>query len=147
MKKTLAILAPLVACAGLCYAGANANLNSYVQLLPSTVSTSVTSAAVDVSDYKGNAAVVVNWSASTATNYTASVTVQHATASGGTYATVTNLAGTAAVVSKAGVAAGAVETYPIDLARLHKYVKVVAAQANDTNTAVSVTMVAPMVSN
>jgi len=142
MKKFLTVsLLALIAC-GVALA-ADANRMKYVTVLPAVASASVTSAALDVAPYKGNAALLVDWGTSTVSNYAASVTFQHSTTSGGTYTTVTNLAGTAGVLSVAGVATGAVATYPIDLARLNKYVKVVLAQANETNS-VGVVLVAPM---
>jgi len=144
MKKFVAIL--ILGCvAMLAYAGSDANQLFYVSLLPvQTVSaTSVTGTAVDVSSYKGNAAFVFSTGASTVNGYTGVVTVTHCATSGGTYITVTNLAGTALVVTKTSTNSAAVNTVACDLARLHKYVKVVAAVANDTNE-VAVVLVAPM---
>jgi hypothetical protein len=140
MKRLILFFTALLLAAAV-YA-TDANQLSYVALLP-TVTNSVTGSAVDIAVYKGNAAMVVNWSASGDSSYTGTVTLTHSTASGGTYTTVTNTAGTAGVLTSTGTNSGSVATFPIDLGRLHKYVKVVAAQVNVSN-AVGVVLAAPM---
>ena len=131
-------MANLVAFAG------DANQMKYVTL--GTFATSGTGAAVDVSDYKGNSIVIANWAAGGVTGgtYTGTVTFTTSATSGGTYTTVTNLAGTAGVFTRTGsnVLAKA-STFQIDSARLNKYVKATVANVNLTN-AVSVLFVAPM---
>jgi hypothetical protein len=104
----------------------------------------ITGSAVDVSAYKGNATIVTTMGGAVneAAGYTNTVTIQHATASTGTWSTVTNLAGTAATETVVG-ATGEVDTYPIDLGRLHKYIRAVSVQQNDAGS-VGVTLVAPM---
>jgi len=142
MKKYIMTLLALALIPVLSFAG-DANQMKYVTILPSVASASATSAALDVAAYKGNSTVVVDWGTSTATNYSATVTFTHCATSGGSYTTVTNLAGTAGVLAKTGAGTGAVATYPIDLGRVHKYVKAAIAQSNETNS-VGVILVAPM---
>jgi len=128
---------------------ANANQMKYVNVLPSNGNTgtavTVTSDYVDVAAYKGNAAFVVSFGKGNTNACTNVVTITHCATSGGSYATITNLAGTAAVVTTKDVVS-ALTTYPCDLARLNKYIKAsyTTAGANATNTACSVIMVAPM---
>jgi len=145
MKKVLAVMFACVV-AGVVYAGNDANLMHYVGLL-STKAGAATGSAVDVSQYKGNATFVVAWGVGTDTNHTGSVTIQHCATSGGTYTTVTNLAGTAGVMTTAGAVANEVDTFACDLGRLHKYVKAVHAAEGSATNGVAVMMVAPMKSN
>ena len=140
--KFMTIIIAAVAIAATGFA-ADANLMKYVSILDPVVSTNATSAAIDVSAYKGNSTIVVDWGISTATNYSGTVTITHATASDGTYATVTNLAGTAASIVKTGTGTNTLSTYQIDSARLRKYIKANVVQSGQTN-AVGVIMVAPM---
>lgn len=148
MKRSIMkLLAPLagILLAVPAFAG-DANQMSYEPVLAPVVSASVTSAALDVSDYKGNAAIVVNWGISTEAAYTGTVTIATSATSGGTYVTITNLAGTAAVLTQIGAVTNEVDTYQIDLARLSKYVKATLTQVTETN-AVGVILVAPMKSD
>ena len=104
----------------------------------------ITGTGVDVSQYKGNATIVTTLGGAvneTAT-YTNTVTIQHSTALDSGYTTLTNLAGTAGTESLVG-ATGSVETFAIDLARAHKYIRAVSVQQNDVG-GVGVTLVAPM---
>ena len=94
MKKLLALLATIVIPV-VVFAAGDANQMKYVSILDPVVSTNATSAAIDIAAYKGNGTVIADWGISTATNYAATVTFKHSTTSGGTYTTVTNLAGTA----------------------------------------------------
>lgn len=125
----------------------DANQLYYVELYPVQTSTGTTTNkaadGVDVAAYKGNAALVCAIGAGGMTTVTNTVTVQHCSTTNGTYATVTNLAGTACTFTHAGTAAPSVQTKPIDLGRLHQYVRVVAANGTDTNT-VGLILVAPM---
>ena len=123
--------------------GSDANLMKYVQVLAPTVSLSTTGTVTDVSAYKGNAALAVQFSPSAIAS-TATVTFVHALAATGTWSTVTNAAGTALVVTQTGPATNAIQTVPIDMARLHKYVRVVLLQSGEDTNAVSAFLVAPM---
>ena len=104
----------------------------------------ITGSAVDVAAYKGNATFVfecgspVNESAA----FTNIVTIQHSANGSTAWATCTNLAGTAMVVTDTG-ATGQTATLPMDLSRLRKYVRAVSVQYNDV-APVGVTLVAPM---
>ena len=140
MKKILSILAiaalPVIAFAS------DANKMKYQSILLPVASTNATSGAVDISAYKGNATFAGMFSAS-ALEATATITLSHSTISTGTYVTVTNAAGTACVLTQTGPATNNVLTVPIDLARVHKYVKATVNQVGVTNT-VSAFLVAPM---
>jgi len=104
----------------------------------------ITGSAVDKAGYKGNSTLWIQSGAplNGSSAYTNLVTFQHATASTGTFVTVTNLAGTAAVFTFTGASAKN-ESYQIDLAKLHKYMRVVAVQKNGAGS-VDVTLIAPM---
>ena len=132
----------LFATIGIVY-GADANQMKYVQILAPTASLSTTGTVVDVAAYKGNATVAVQISPSAIAS-TARVTVAHANATTGTWVTVTNAAGTALVVTQVGPATNAVQTIPIDLARMRKYVRVVLTQSGEDTNAVSAILIAPM---
>lgn len=145
MSKKIIVASALVALfAGIGTAfGQDANLMKYVQILAPTASLATTGTAVNVAAYKGNATLGVQFS-STAVACTNTVTFYHAAAATGVYSRITNSAGTAAVLTQTGPKTNDVQTYPIDLARLHPYVIAVLAQSGqDTNTA-SAFMVAPM---
>ena len=102
----------------------------------------ITGRAIDIAAYKGNATLYVQTGAPmlSATSYTNLVTFQHATASTGTWVTVTNLAGT---VGSFTATAADTDQYAIDLARLNRYVRVTAVQKNDAGS-VNAILVAPM---
>lgn len=123
--------------------GADANQMKYVQILAPTASLSTTGSAVSVSAYKGNAAIGVQFSSSAIAS-TGTVTIYHAPAATGLYTRVTNTAGTAATITQTGPATNDVQTYSIDLARLHPYVRAVLSQSGEDTNTVSVFMVAPM---
>jgi len=143
MKKMLTAMIVFSLAVCMVYAS-DANKMHYVGLLQVDNAASETGPAVDVSAYKGNATFVAAWGKSAVAGYTGTVTVTHCATSGGSYTTVTNLAGTAGTMTKTGVTTNEVDEFACDLARLHKYVKVsLAAQANETN-GVSVILVAPM---
>jgi len=77
MKKLLTLVA-LIALCGMVRAN-DANQMKYVQVFANQTCTGATTGTVvDVSAYKGNAAFAVANGASTVTNYTASVVLQHA---------------------------------------------------------------------
>jgi hypothetical protein len=104
----------------------------------------ITGSGVDISAYKGNATIVcaMGGALNEAAGYTNTVTIQMGTnAAFSTPITVTNLAGTAAIETVVG-ATGEVDTYPIDLSRLHQYIRAVSVQQNDVGS-VGVTLVAP----
>ena len=105
----------------------------------------ITSDIIDISAYKGNATVLfaLGGALNETATYTNTVTFQHGTNSAfaGTYATVTNLAGTAGTGSLTGTV-GEVDEFAIDLGRLHKYVRAVSVQQHDVGS-VGVILVAP----
>lgn len=144
MKKFIICWAVCLTCCAIAY---DANRMFYVNILPAdkeTGPTTVTGSAVDVAAYKGNGTFVVNIGdgAAAATNV---VTITHCATSGGSYTTVTNLAGTAGVITHNGTT-NSLDTFACDLSRLHKYVKA-KYTTTGTNSAVSVILVAPMKSN
>ena len=145
MFKKIVILAALVALfAGIGVAfGQDANRMKYVQILAPTASLSTTGGAVNVSAYKGNAAIGVQIS-SGAIAATSTVTFYHAPAATGLYVRITNTVGTAAVISQVGPKTNDVQLYSIDLARLHPYVRAVLAQSGEDTNTVSAFLVAPM---
>jgi len=107
-------------------------------------SQTITGSAVDVSAYKGNAAFEFHCGSpiNEATAFTNVVTIQHSANGSTGWATVTNLAGTALVVTDTG-ATGQTTTIPCDMSRLHKYVRALSVQTGDV-APVGVTLVAPM---
>lgn len=137
----LLVISPLLA-----IAGGDANQNSYVGLLTPT-STPATNAAVGIAAYKGNATIAVLWGTAVGAGHTGTVTITHSTTAGGTYSTVTNLAGTAGVLTCTGVTTNEVDTFPIDLGACHAFIKVAyTCNTIATNTA-SAVLIAPMTSN
>ena len=140
--KRFMILATLAALLPLAGFAVDANQLHYVQLYAPGTDLAITSSAVSVAAYKGNAAFAAQFSPSTQAS-TGTVTLVHSATSGGTYTTVTNLAGTACVITQTGPATNVIQTVPIDLARMHAYAKVIVAQAGDTNK-ISAFLVAPM---
>ena len=141
MKKiiilAMSLLIPLAV-----FAAGDANLMKYVSVLGAG-SVAATNAAVDVTAYKGNSSIVVNWGTASSSSYTGTVTVTHSATSGGTYTTVTNLAGTAGVLTSTGITTNEVDTFAIDLGAVHRYLKLVYAPNTHTNS-VSAILVAPM---
>lgn len=105
----------------------------------------ITSDIIDISAYKGNATVLfaLGGALNETATYTNTVTFQHGTNSAfaGTYATVTNLAGTVGTGSLTGTV-GEVDEFAIDLGRLNKYVRAVSVQQHDVGS-VGVILVAP----
>jgi hypothetical protein len=150
MNKFNGFLVSIMLSAGV-YA-ADANQMKYVQMLPPNVSTnlSVTGDTIDIANYKGNAALVVETATSSAMTNTITVTLQHSTASNfANPTTVTNLAGTAGVLTETCTTNTAdtvnIQTYPIDTARLHKYIRVIyTTTMADAYIPVSALFVAPM---
>jgi len=140
---TIALVAMLMG-GSLAMAG-DANQNSYVSVLGATAlyAATATNAATDISAYKGNSTIVVNWGTANASTYTGTVTVTQGTSTTGTFSTVTNAAGTAGTMTSTGVKTNEVDTFAIDLGAVHKYLRLTAVHANATN-AVSGTLVAPM---
>ena len=144
MKRFLLIA--LAALVPLAVFAADANQQHYLQLYAPGTDLALTSSAVDISDYKGNATFGVQFSAQ-AVNSTNTATLVHSATSGGTYLTATNLAGTACVVTQTGPATNDIQTVAIDLARLNAYVKVIVNQSGEYTNAVSAFLVAPMKSD
>jgi hypothetical protein len=150
MKKINSILISLMFTAGV-YAS-DANLMKYVNLLPPNSSTnlSITGTTTDIAGYKGNACLVVQTGTASATNNAITVTLQHSTAANfANPNTVTNLAGTAGVLTEAAVDATSesvnIQYFPIDMARLRKYVRVIVTTTlADHSIPVSAVLVAPM---
>lgn len=142
IKRIIVAVALVALFAGIAF-GADANQMKYVQILAPTASLSTTGSAVNVSAYKGNAAIGVQFSSSAIAS-TGTVTIYHAPAATGLYVRVTNTAGTAATITQTGPATNDVQTYSIDLARLHPYVRAVLSQSGEDTNTVSVFMVAPM---
>jgi hypothetical protein len=97
-----------------------------------------------VSAYKGNAAFLFELGnpINESTAFTNVVTIQHSANGSTGWTTVTNLAGTAMVVTDTG-ADGQTTTLACDLSRLRKYIRAVSVQQNDV-APVGVTLVAPM---
>lgn len=143
MRKALIVTLAAAILAPLCASALDANQMNYVELLPAQATAAVTGSVVNVSAYKGNAAFVFSVGATTATNYSASVTVKHCTTTNGTFTTVTNLAGTAVAKTVSGATSGSVTAVPCDLGRLHSFVKVFVSQSGNTNE-VGAMLVAPM---
>jgi len=149
MKKIIAITLAMLAYVSF---GADANQMKYVSILPAitTTNAATTGATIDIAGYKGNATLVVYGGTASATNNTLTVTFQHSTANNfANPNTVTNLAGTAGVITLPVVDATSesaiVKTFAIDTARLRRYVRVTVSQTlADNSIPVSVMMVAPM---
>lgn len=150
MKKFIVLLFALMACVSMAQ---DANLMKYVNLLPPNASTnlSVTGDTTDIANYKGNACLVVHTGTASATNNTITVTLQHSSASNfASPTTVTNLAGTAGVLTEFASDAGVSSTvniqyFAIDTARLKKYVRVIYTTTLANNyIPVSAVLVAPM---
>lgn len=142
MKKIL-IFALVAAAALSAFGQSDANQMKYVEILSPTASLSTTGTVVDVSSYKGNAAIAVQISPSAIAS-TVTVTIAHANATTGTWTTVTNAAGTALVVTQVGPKTNAVQTVPIDLARCRKYMRTVVVQSGEDTNTVSALLIAPM---
>lgn len=130
----------------------DANQMSYVSLVPptSTTNQSVTGTSFDLAAYKGNATIVLVTSTASETNNYLTATVQHSTTTNfAASATVTNISGTAGVLTANAVdAAGEslkLSTFSIDTARLHRYVRVnLSRTLPDHYIPASVLFVAPM---
>lgn len=142
MKK-IAIIALALVAAQLAFGQSDANQMKYVQVLAPTASLSTTGTVTDVSAYKGNATLAVQMSPYIAAA-TCTVTIAHASATTGTWYTVTNTAGTAATFSQVGPATTAVQTVSIDMARLKPYVRAVVLQSGEDTNSVSALLIAPM---
>lgn len=93
-----------------------------------------TNAAVDVSGAKGvcNLLVEIGPAYTNAATFGASATLKHCASSGGTYVTVTNGAGSAVVVTGAGITGtGAVTSVKVESEKLLRYVKLFTTVTND----------------
>lgn len=142
MKKIL-IFALVAAAALSAFGQSDANQMKYVEILSPTASLSTTGTAVNVAAYKGNATLAVQMSPYIAAA-TCTVTIAHASSTTGTWYTVTNTAGTAAIFSQVGPATTAVQTVSIDMARLKPYVRAVVLQSGEDTNCVSALLIAPM---
>jgi len=124
-------------------AAQDANQMHYLTLVPPSDTAAITGAGVDVSAYKGNARLLADFETNTETNYSATVTFA-CSANNTDYATITNTAGAACVITKSGAFTNSVpDGLSIDSRRLKKYVRAVVAQTGETN-AVSALIVFPM---
>ena len=136
------LIAAMILAAGIA-AAQDANQMHYLTLVPPSDTASITGAGVDVSAYKGNARLLADFETNTATGYVATVTFAHS-ANNPDYATITNTAGAACVITKSGAFTNSVpDGLSIDSRRLKKYVRAVVAQTGETN-AVSAWIVFPM---
>ena len=141
--KKILIFALAVIVAQAAFGQSDANQMKYVEILSPTASLSTTGTAVSVAAYKGNATLAVQMGPYIAAA-TCTVTIAHASATTGTWYTVTNTAGTAATFSQVGPATTAVQTVSIDMARLKPYVRAVVLQSGQDTNSVSALLIAPM---
>ena len=137
------LIAAMILAAGI-VAAQDANQMHYLTLVPpSRAVAAITNAAVDVSAYKGNARLLADFEPNAEAGYVATVTFEHS-ANNSNYATITNTAGAACVITKSGAFTNSVpDGLSIDSRRLKKYVRAVVAQTGETN-AVSALIVFPM---
>ena len=136
------LIAAMILAAGIA-AAQDANQMHYLTLVPPSDTAAITGAGVDVSAYKGNARLLADFGANTATGYVATVTFAHS-ANNSDFSTITNTAGAACVITKSGAFTNSVpDGLAIDSRRLKKYVRAVVAQTGETN-AVSALIVFPM---
>jgi hypothetical protein len=136
------LIAAMILAAGIA-AAQDANQMHYLTLVPPSDTAAITGAGVDVSAYKGNARLLADFEANTETGYVATVTFAHS-ANNADFATITNTAGAACVITKSGAFTNSVpDGLSIDSRRLKKYVRAVVAQTGETN-AVSALIVFPM---
>ena len=136
------LIAAMILAAGIA-AAQDANQMHYLTLVPPSDTAAITNAAVDVSAYKGNARLLADFETNTEAGYVATVTFEHS-ANNTDYATITNTAGAACVITKSGAFTNSVpDGLSIDSRRLKKYVRAVVAQTGETN-AVSALIVFPM---
>ena len=136
------LIAAMILAAGIA-AAQDANQMHYLTLVPPSDTAAITGAGVDVSAYKGNARLLADFGSNTVTGYVATVTFQHS-ANNSDFATITNTAGAACVITKSGAFTNSVpDGLSIDSRRLKKYVRAVVAQTGETN-AVSALIVFPM---
>ena len=136
------LIAAMILAAGIA-AAQDANQMHYLTLVPPSDTAAITGAGVDVSAYKGNARLLADFEANTETGYVATVTFAHS-ANNADFATITNTAGAACVITKSGAFTNSVpDGLSIDSRRLKKYVRAVVAQTGETN-AVSAWIVFPM---
>lgn len=148
MKKLATNLA-LVLAAAICsipLLAIAAGLNTYdgptytELLVPGQGAATSTSAAVNVSSRKGIGTFVlsVGKPAGASATYTNSIVVQHATTSNGTYAALSNMAGTAVALTVVSNAAGDISIIKCDTARMRQWIRAVNTVATDTGTASAV---------
>ena len=144
MKFILLSLAMLVTCSAM---ATDANQMHYVQLVPPKDTISVTGSSVDVSAYKGNAILLAEFETSTEAGYTGVVTFA-TSATGSTWNTITNIEGTAAVITKIGGFTNSTpDSISVDSGRLSKYIRASVSQPGAETNAVSAIAVFPMKSN
>lgn len=141
MKK-LFLLVSLIAAVSFCASAQDANTLSYISIYQPT-NVAVVSAGRDISLYKGNAAFVCSYGPGAAA-YTNTVLLEHSI-NNSTFETITNLAGIVAnFATVIGTNEYRVVTYPIDLARLHKYVRATVTMSAANGASTSVILAAPM---
>ena len=133
MKKLISIM---TVCAAV-FAMADAGLNSYVQLVNPSDTATITGTGVDISAYKGNAVLLAEFETSTTAGYTGIVTFAHS-ANNSSWATITNINGTACVLTKTGAFTNtAPSSITVDSGRLKKYIRASVSQPGANTNAVS----------
>lgn len=141
MKKFLMFTAVALLSIGLF--GQDANRLHYLQIYGANAKTE-DNAGVDISAYKGNATFVCSIGEAVGGNMLTNVITLAHSANNSSWSTITNILGNAGVItSVVGTNEHTIATFPIDLGRLHKYVRASSVNYQDTNS-VSVILVAPM---
>lgn len=146
MKKVLiGFVAVALSCLA-CFAGEDTTGLSYIEVCKPSIFTngaanymplttdSVANAGIDIGPYKGNAEILVTSSDNLSVNVISNMvlTLQHATASTGTYSAVST-----SVVERFTLAStGQVQRASVDLSALHRYVRL-QGTLQGTNTAIS----------
>lgn len=152
MKKLIVSLA--VALAAIVAFAGDANQMFFLKVYPNqyaagtTTNNETAASAVPIglncSQYKGNGLLLVSFGAGANAAVTSTVTLLHCATTNGTYATVTNIEGTAMTFTHAGTATATNQTRAIGTDRLSKYLRVTAAHDAANTNCVSVILVAPM---
>lgn len=145
MKQRIAIAAVALMAVSALAAGLNTyDSITYQELLaPATISGNSTGSVFNLGPYKGIAAVVLTVSDNSLDGGTNTITIQHSTASGGTYTTLTNEAGTAVSASIVGSAAGDTSVIKLDTSVAHQYIRAVGSPNGATGTVAAVIVLPP----
>lgn len=119
--------------------------NTYQTLLAPTADTGVgsTGTAVNVGPYEGIATILFSCTKNVDSNGTNVITLQSATASAGTYSTVTNLAGTAVQLSQTLGTGATNKAIKLDLGAAHAWVRAVNVPQSATGTTACVIILPP----